>query len=117
MPEPPIQRPDGSLYRPRKLAAEPVLDGDEWTVGVVVFGTHDPGRAYPLALALAARDVDSGYVPVDPDLVWWRDGFEIGHRAWIIDEQHGRGGVFFREIVERADGAPADLLAKEDDHG
>jgi hypothetical protein len=101
MPEPPIQRPDGSLYHPRKLVAEPVLDDDEITEGVVVFGTHDPDRAYPLPLALAGRDVDTGWVPVGPELVWWRDGFEGGRRAWIHDERHSRAGVWFREIVER----------------
>ncbi len=37
---PPIKRPNGILYRPRKLIAVPLGDEDE-TTGVVVFGTHD----------------------------------------------------------------------------
>ena len=44
-----IQRPDGKPYRPRKLAAYAVTDPDDMLSGVMVLGTHDPGRAQPLA--------------------------------------------------------------------
>lgn len=107
-----ITRPNGTPYRPQKLTAYAVTDEYEVIAGVVVFGTHDPGRAQALADELVARDVDQGYTAADPVTVWWRDGFECGRRAWITDEEHGRGGVWFREIVERT---PADLAVGRKD--
>jgi len=101
VPEPPIVRPDGTLYRPRKITANAVTDEDEILCGVVVFGTHDITRAQPLADGYVAWQLDSRMVAVDPCTVWWRDAFEGGRRCWLTDEKHGRGGVFFREVVER----------------
>jgi hypothetical protein len=96
---PAIERPNGKLYRPRKLVACPVSDQYDEIAAVVVFGTHDPDRAQALADSLARRDVDSGYVAANPGRVWWRDGFECGQRTWAVDDEHGRAGVLF-EIVE-----------------
>jgi hypothetical protein len=98
---PPIERPNGKLYRPRKVIAYGVYDADECPVGVVVFGTHDADRAGALAESFVKCDLlDSGYVPVNPSRVWWRDGFDGSARAWITDEEHGRAGVWFRELAE-----------------
>ena len=57
----------------------------------------------PTALAdqYVAWQLDSGYVAAEPCTVWWRDGFDGGRRMWLTDEEHGRAGVFFREVVER----------------
>jgi hypothetical protein len=110
--EPAIKRPDGTIYRPRKITANAVTDEDEILCGVVVFGTHDIARAQPLADSYVAWQLDGRMSAVDPRTVWWRDGFACGQRSWLTDEKHGRAGVWFRDIVERtlgpdlADGAP-----------
>jgi hypothetical protein len=108
-----ITRPNGKPYRPRKLVAYAVTDEDEILSGAVVFGTHDPARARDLADELVSRDLGSEYVPVDPVAVWWRDGFDSGRHCWITDEEHGRAGVWFREVAERSSGR-AVILADED---
>jgi hypothetical protein len=97
-----IRRPDGSLYRPRKLVACPVNDEDEIIAGVVVFGTHDPRRAQLLADEIVRLYADSGCVAASPGTVWWRDGFECGQRRWVTDEQRGRAGVWFSDIADAA---------------
>lgn len=97
----PIERPSGSLYRPRKLVAYSVTDDDELVAGAVVFGTHDADQALPLAQEVIDRELGREYVPIEPCKVWWRDGFESGRRAWITDEEHGRAGVWFRDLAER----------------
>jgi hypothetical protein len=56
----PVQRPDGILYRPRKLVAYSVTDEDEIIAGAVVFGTHDPDCARDLALEVIDRDLGGG---------------------------------------------------------
>jgi hypothetical protein len=96
----PIERPDGRLYQPRKLAAHAVSGEDDFLSGVVVFGTHDPANALPLAAEYVTRQLGKGYAPAGPRAVWWRDGFESGHRCWLDDDRAGRAGVWFREIVE-----------------
>ena len=95
-----IARPDGRVYRPRKVTANAVVDGDDLLTAVIVLGTHDVGRAQPLADSYAAWQLGNGYRAVDPLAGWWRDGFYCGHRAWITDPVKGRAGVWFREIVE-----------------
>jgi hypothetical protein len=99
---PVITRPNGKPYQPRKVTAYAVTDDDEITVGVIVFGTHDPARAQELADQIARWDIGGNYTAVDPVAVWWDDRFECGRRVWVTDEEHGRGGIWFREIVERS---------------
>jgi hypothetical protein len=101
MPEPAIQRPDGSLYRPRTISANAIVDEDEILCGVMVLGTHDVLRAQPLADQYAVWQLGSGYTAAGPLTGWWRDGFEGGRRCWVTDERRGRAGVWFREVVER----------------
>jgi hypothetical protein len=96
---PPVQRPDGNWYVPRKLAAERVDEDDEFS-GVIVFGTHNPAVAQPLADELAAREAGDGYRAVYSGGGWWRDGFEHGRRSWIADEISGRAAVLFGHITE-----------------
>ena len=110
-----IQRPDGKPYRPRKLVACAVTDDDDMLCGVMVLGTHDPGRAQPLADSYAVWQLGSRHVAVDPVTGWWRDGFESGRRCWVADEVHGRAGVWFREIVEAFAPVLA-AMAGEDEH-
>lgn len=99
----PIQRPNGKLYRPRKIIAHAVADEDGATSGVIVLGTHDIERARKLADECAAAWVASGYVATSPDRGWFREGFEGGELRWLRDEERGRAGVCFREIVEAGD--------------
>lgn len=96
----PIARPDGSLYRPRKVIAYFVVDGDEIPCGVIVLGTHRLDESiFGLAAALC-RDWGRGAAAADPVPVWWRDSFVSGRRCWVDDPGHGRAGIWFREIVE-----------------
>lgn len=100
-----ISRPDGRIYRSRKVIAYAVVDEDEIVCGVMVLGTHDVGRAKPLADWLAADTTGRGFAAIDPETGWWRDGFECGRRRWVRDPEGGRAGVWFREIVERSEPA------------
>ena len=96
-----ITRPNGKPYRPRKVIAYGVYDPDECPESVVVLGTHDVVRAQALATTFVKHDLlDSSYAPAGPCTVWWRDGMEYGRRVWLNDAEHGRAGVWFRELVE-----------------
>jgi hypothetical protein len=101
-----IARPDGRLYRPRKVAGYAVNDEDGLVCGIMILGTHDVDRAKLLADSSAASWVDYGHVAAHPVTGWWRDGFSGGRRCWVDDPVSGRAGVWFREIVERSDPAP-----------
>jgi hypothetical protein len=103
-----VPRPNGKLYRPRKLSAHAVTDyhGDDLD-GVVVFGSHEWTEAVQkLADDYVAWQVDRGYAAAAPRRVWWRDGYDMGVRRWIDDPVRGRAGMVF-EIVERARGREA----------
>lgn len=93
----PIVRPNGKLYRPRKIVVFVVGEEDE---GVLVLGTHDEQRAQVLADQMAAYVAGADFVAASPETGWYRDGFECGERRWVSDEERGRPGVYFREIVE-----------------
>jgi hypothetical protein len=95
-----ITRPNGKPYRPRAVTANAVADEDQILCGVIVLGTHDLTRAQPMADQYARWQLGEGYAAASPLRGWYRDGFESGHRAWITDEEHGRSGIWFREIVE-----------------
>ena len=97
---PPITRPDGRTYRPRKVIACAIIDEDEILSGVIVFGTHDPERAAPLAQDFVTWQLGAGYAPLYSGGGWWRDGFEGGRRVWLSDDERGRAGVMFARIVE-----------------
>jgi hypothetical protein len=101
----PVIRPDGRVYRPRKVIAYPVADADEMTSGVMVLGTHDIERARMLADQCAAAWADGGYVATEPETGWFREGYEAGRPMWLRNERKGRAGVFFREITECTSGA------------
>lgn len=105
--QPTLRRPNGSLYRPRKLAAHPV---EEWNeeLRIVVFGTHDIDRAKKLADQAYAAWGDSRDEVTDPRLVWWRDGFDCGQRRFVDDPEHGRAGVYFAGVRERSGGLAHD---------
>lgn len=92
-PLPTIVRPDGRVYRPRKLAVE-VWESD-YECGAVVFGTNDPTVAQPLATDAIRREFDNQMIAALPRVGWWRDGYEAAERRWIQDDVRGRAGVYF----------------------
>jgi hypothetical protein len=95
----PVRRPDGRLYRPRKLVAFMIDEEPEHTRALVL-GTHDVVRATKLA-KIVVRGYDRGYEPVSPLRGWWRSGIR-NHMEWFEpDERRGRAGVMF-EIGEIA---------------
>jgi hypothetical protein len=91
---PVIVRPNGKVYRPRKLVAHAFEDDHAGESGVVVLGTHDPERARELALSSARYWYGTEYI-VDPVTVWWHDAMECGERRWRHDAARGRAGVCF----------------------
>jgi hypothetical protein len=95
-----VARPDGRVYRSRKLVAAAVTDDDDMLCGVMVLGTHDCHRAKPLADDYAAWQLGREYAAADGVTGWWRDGFAGGRRCWIDDPQTGRAAVWFRSIAE-----------------
>ena len=97
---PPIKRPNGKLYCPRRIVAHEVGGEDGITEGVLILGTHDEARAKPLADQFAQYLLGSGYAALDPLGGWYRDGFESGQRQWVSDKERGRAGVWFRRIAE-----------------
>lgn len=101
-PPPPIIRPNGKPYRPRRLSAHAVVANEDELTGIIIFGTHDPGAAQPLADRYVTRWLEDDYCAVDPVVGWWRDGFGGGSRVWVADDVRGRAGVWFREIAERS---------------
>lgn len=72
-----ITRPNGTVYRPRKLRAQ-ILGNEDEVDGVVVLGTHDLHDARALAeseLATSCEGWSYGYrlAPDDPGKrVWYR---------------------------------------------
>jgi hypothetical protein len=97
-----ITRPNGKPYRPRKVIAAAVTDPDDgdMLVGVMVLGTHDYHRAKPMADDYAVWQYGRGHLATDWVTGWWRDGLQNGRRCWLEDPEHGRAGVWFREIAE-----------------
>jgi hypothetical protein len=96
---PSIVRPNGKLYRPRKLRVE------EWNVrwqgqfSVLVLGTHDIDQALPLARQRAFE-----YDVEDIRLVetgWWHDSIRNHDRYWTPDDVRGAAGVLFEEVISR----------------
>lgn len=96
-----ITRPNGKPYRPRAFITHPVAEEDEWLSGVIVFGTHEIGRAQPFADEYVQWQLGAEYAAEDPVTGWWRDGMDGGQRRWVTDKDHGRAGVYFRKIIER----------------
>lgn len=97
---PPVMRPYGGFYRPRRLASARVDDEAGDLAGVLVFGTHNPKIAQPLADNLVKGDAGSGYRALGPAPGWWRDGFQGGRRCWVWDEETGRAAVLFGQLIE-----------------
>ena len=100
----PVTRPDGRVYRPRKIIAYAVAGEDELLSGVMVLGTHDVERARVLADRYAAWQLGEDCTAASPQAGWYREGYEAGRPMWLRDEKKGRAGVWFRDIAERPPG-------------
>lgn len=96
---PSIVRPNGKVYRPRKIAVEP-WDNDTWgrdeSCGVVVYGTHDEALAQKLADEEIKRRWDSDWVGINEGRGWFRAAYRYGDLVIVDDEVRGRAGVYFR---------------------
>lgn len=100
---PPVRRPDGRLYRPRKLPTALLLGEDE-ILAVAVMRTHDAVRARRLALQELFKVCPDGrWWLGEPELRWgrWRPDRLIDGQTWVAvpDGASGTPAVFF-EIEE-----------------
>lgn len=109
---PTIMRPNGSVYRPRKIVALPCGEEEGEVDSVYVFGTHDIERARVLADRAVAYWIDSGYCAGEARRTWIRDTFEGGYRRFVHDDGGGRAAVRFavddRIELERRAGSPGE---------
>jgi hypothetical protein len=112
-----IERPNGKLYRPRKINCYPVADEDDFVTAVIVFGTHDVERARPLADSSVKTWADSDYTAGNPETGWWRQAMRNGDLFWVDAPVTGRAGVRFEAVpdgMEKALAVLAGLTGKED---
>lgn len=98
-----ITRPNGKLYRPRKIETQ-LLGNEDQATAVAVFGTHDistaRGFAQP-ALDEYLRDMGG----------WWQPGYTLtladeGERLWLraVPDGTDDGGemrIWFKEDPDR----------------
>ena len=107
-----LTRPNGSIYRPRKLRVEPLWDEDEG-FSALVLGTHDIELAAPIAQEVLYETLrEFGQEPSTVDIEsaktgWWRkdlDRFEDGEPRYCFwpDESTGAAGVRFDLVREGA---------------
>lgn len=99
-----VKRPDGRIYKSRKVVGHIVGDEDEIPCAVLVLGTHDIARAQPLADRVARMYTEPGCVAARPETGWWRDSIRDGRPWWVEDDKRGRAGVMFRKIEEASGG-------------
>lgn len=92
-------RPNGKLYRPRKVTCHAWVDSNDEVSGVLVLGTHNIDVAQPLADE-AVRCWADGSMRAEPwrEPGWYRDGYAYGERAWVDDPLRGRAGIMFEAV-------------------
>lgn len=102
---PPITRPNGKPYRPRRLRVvgwdADKRDGTVWRVAVL--GTHD--------IAVAREHAPQGYhcpYLINPELGWVRLGMCHGEPTWLHDEVRGAACVIFDESDDPPVGVSGD---------
>lgn len=98
----PIVRPNGKLYRPRKVMCY-AWAGDEpvewWARGVIILGTHDLDRAREFAERMCAYWYGLEHA-IRPVVGWWRDSYSGDGPAWVDDPVRGRAGISFTASEE-----------------
>jgi hypothetical protein len=114
---PPVERPNGKMYRPKKIVARLLDDrnGDRDSM-VLVTGTHDIEFATTLASGLVSDWIGKEYRPVYSGCGWWRDGMENGEQCWVDDDVRGSAGVMFGRIEEVPSPAQEDADRFNRDH-
>lgn len=94
---PAIERPNGKLYRPRKIRVTG-WDPEDWGHGwdrppqTAVLGTHD--------IEVARQHATSGFTChylINPTLGWMRQSMRNGDPWWVDDEVRGAACVIFDE--------------------
>lgn len=89
---PPVERPNGKLYRPRLIRTECWDNEDDR--GVIILGTHDIEQAHALAVE-GCRYFHGCQYAINPDVDWFRQAFQHGDPVWIRDGVRGAAGVKF----------------------
>jgi hypothetical protein len=92
-PLPPVTRPNGKVYQPRKPVRAMEVDwnyGDE--TRIAVFGTHDIDRAYKLAASIWSDDVYQDTAEQE----WWRLVMRNGEHRYEHDPVRGAAVVIFQ---------------------
>lgn len=123
---PAIERPNGKLYRPRKIEASSAWMDEGELVAIYVFGTHDVAFARPHAEALVEQINREAIEVYDVDCyVWellagktdwigtspfWDHDVERIRQSYKADEVHGRAAVAFsvRSVENATPTEPAD---------
>lgn len=90
----PVTRPNGKVYRPRKIRVVILYDEDMIESQVLVLGTHDVLRAWLLA-EVEAGSIDGNYTTRSPRQGWWRQGIRDYQTWYEYDEIRGAAGVKF----------------------
>ncbi len=97
-----VTRPNGKVYRPRKLGLRYVAwtNDPEPGRGVIVLGLLDdryPVREHAAGLAAYWFDEPRGHYDLtNPQPGWWRDAYDRrGERAWIRDDVRGAPGIMY----------------------
>jgi len=90
----PIVRPNGKLYRPRKLRVVfyELPSEDEVYSQTIVLGTHD----VELARSVARYGGILHYL-TQPHIGWMRLGYDRGEQLWLHDDVRGAACVIFNE--------------------
>lgn len=104
---PPITRPSGRIYRPRRLRVVgwDVLDRQPESWQLAVLGTHDVA----VARDAAPRGFHCAFL-VNPTRSWVRLGLVRGEPTWLYDDARGAACVVFDERDD-PDDDPTDDLA------
>ena len=93
----PVTRPNGKVYRPRKVSAHHWSNqevGYSDDRGVVILGTQDFEACREFATRMA-QYWDLGTVVDNPRVGWFRDGYQYGNRWWVDDTERGAAGVIW----------------------
>jgi hypothetical protein len=94
IPTAPITRPNGKIYRPRKVVCHSWENDPGFEEGVVILGTHDVEACRAFATEMVQYWI-KGEVADNPRVGWFRDGFESGRRMWVDDPVRGAAGVMW----------------------
>ena len=90
----PVTRPNGKVYRPRKIRAEVLYDEDTIECQVLVLGTHDIAQAQEFADRVVWV-IDRKYRADTPRTGWWRHTVRDNDPYFEPDETRGAAGVIF----------------------